>query len=176
MATASTSRRECVEVKPPIRAAGGVVFRVGENGRREVLIVYRAHREDWTFPKGKLRDDEDDKACARREVEEETGLRCVLGAELPTTTYSTRSGRRKRVRYWMMRVMAGRAGPRNEVDDVRWVSLGTAAARLTYARDRTLLAAFVRLRPELTSARRASGYRARQSRPPRRRVGSTRAA
>ena len=74
-------------MKPPIQAAGGLVFRVSENGRREVLIVYRAHREDWTFPKGKLRSDENDEACARREVEEETGLRCVLGAELPTTTY-----------------------------------------------------------------------------------------
>jgi 8-oxo-dGTP diphosphatase len=144
LANASTSREDGVEVKPVIRAAGGVVSRVNENRRREVLIVYRAHREDWTFPKGKRRHDEVDEACARREVEEETGLRCALGAELPTTKYSTRSGQRKRVRYWVMRAIDGRAGPRNEVDDVRWVSLGMAATLLTYARDRALLAAFAR--------------------------------
>jgi 8-oxo-dGTP diphosphatase len=131
-------------VKPLIRAAGGIVSR-GAGDRRDVLLVHRAHREDWTFPKGKRRPDETDEACARREVEEETGLRCVLGVELPATTYTTRSGRRKRVRYWAMRVIAGRAGPRNEVDDVRWVGLGAAAALLTYERDRTLLATFLRL-------------------------------
>ena len=56
---------------------------MSEDGRREVLIVYRARRDDWTFAKGKRRCDEVDAACARREVEEETGLRCVLGPELP---------------------------------------------------------------------------------------------
>ena len=76
-----------------------VVNSVSEDGRREVLIVYRARRDDWTFAKGKRRCDEVDAACARREVEEETGFRCVLGPELPPTTYSTRSGRPKRVRY-----------------------------------------------------------------------------
>lgn len=133
-------------MKTSIRAAGGVVYRHGPTGRREVLVVHRAHREDWTFPKGKRRHDEDDEACARREVEEETGLRCALGIELPTTTYLTGSGRRKLVRYWAMRPIAGAVGPRNEVDEVRWVGLEAATALLTYPRDRTLLLAFMRLR------------------------------
>jgi 8-oxo-dGTP diphosphatase len=132
-------------MKTSIRAAGGVVYRHGPAGRREVLLVHRAHREDWTFPKGKRRGDEDDDACARREVEEETGLRCALGIELPTTTYITRSGRRKLVRYWAMRPVAGAVGPRNEVDEVRWVGLEAATPLLTYPRDRALLLAFVRL-------------------------------
>ena len=145
-------------MKVPVRAAGGVVSRQGPNGRWEVLVVYRSHREDWTFPKGKVRRDEDDEACARREVQEETGLRCALGVELPRTTYVTRSGRRKRVRYWVMRPVAGAAGPRNEVDEVRWVGLMAAAALLTYARDRALLSAFARLR-----FRRARGGTAAQA-------------
>src|SRR5262249_39181488 len=117
-------------------------------------IVYRARREDWTFPKGKQRRDEEDEVCARREVEEETGLRCVLGPELPPTTYRTRAGRPKRVRYWAMRVIHGRARPGNEVDDVRWVGLETAGTLLTYARDRILLAAFARLTPDRSAGRR----------------------
>ena len=104
-------------MRPAVRAAGGVVYRQGATGRREVLVVHRAHREDWTFPKGKLHHDEDEQACARREVHEETGLRCALGVELPSTSYITRSGRLKRVRYWAMRPVAGTAGPRNEVDE-----------------------------------------------------------
>jgi len=132
-------------VKAPVRAAGGIVHRQGSSGRLEVLVVHRPHREDWTFPKGKLRRDEEHEACARREVEEETGLRCSLGIELPSTSYVTRSGRRKRVRYWTMRPVSGSVGPQNEVDEVRWVGLGAAAALLTYQRDRMLLLAFARL-------------------------------
>ena len=129
----------------PVRAAGGVVYRQGPSGRREVLVVHRPHREDWTFPKGKLRRDEEHEACARREVEEETGLRCSLGVELPSTSYVTRSGRPKRVRYWAMRPVAGSVRPQNEVDEVRWLGLAAAAALLTYGRDRVLLLAFARL-------------------------------
>jgi 8-oxo-dGTP diphosphatase len=132
-------------LRPAVRAAGGVVYRRGATGRREVLVVHRAHREDWTFPKGKLHRDEDEQTCARREVQEETGLRCVLGIELPATSYITRSGRLKQVRYWAMRPVAGTAGPRNEVDEVRWVGLGAATELLTYRRDRSVLLAFARL-------------------------------
>jgi 8-oxo-dGTP diphosphatase len=128
-----------------VRAAGGVVYRQGPSGRHEVLVVYRLSREDWTFPKGKLRRDEEHEACARREVEEETGLRCSLGVELPSTSYVTRSGRPKRVRYWAMRPVAGSVRPQNEVDEARWVGLAAAAALLTYGRDRALLLAFARL-------------------------------
>src|SRR5262245_11556904 len=138
-------RSDGTRVKPAVRAAGGVVYCRGPSGRREVLIVHRPHREDWTFPKGKLRRDEDHEACARREVEEETGLRCSLGIELPSTSYFTRSGRRKRVRYWAMRPVAGSVRPQNEVDEVRWVGLGAAAGLLTYGRDRAVLLAFARL-------------------------------
>ena len=144
-ATASASARGEIRMKTSIRAAGGVVYRRGPNGLREVLVVHRAHREDWTFPKGKLRRGEDGEACARREVHEETGLQCELGVELPATTYITRSGRRKLVRYWTMRPVAGAVGPRNEVDEVCWVGFEAAAALLTYPRDRALLLAFERL-------------------------------
>ena len=148
-----------VLVKPTVRAAGGLVTRPSPSDRPEVLLVYRARRDDWTFPKGKLRPGEDDQTCAMREVEEETGLRCELGAELSTTTYMTRSGRRKLVRYWTMRPVAGVAAPRNEVDAIRWVELGTAAILLTYSRDRAVLAGFARLRLARAAVRRAARRR-----------------
>jgi 8-oxo-dGTP diphosphatase len=157
-------------VKAPIRAAGGVVSRPGVDGRLEVLLVYRARRDDWTFPKGKLLPGEDDLACARREVEEETGLRCQVGAELATTAYLTRSGRRKEVRYWAMRPVAGTAGPRHEVDAVRWAGVDAAATLLTHPRDRALLATFVRVGARWatqTPLRDAGARRARRRAPPR---------
>jgi len=125
-----------------VQAAGGVISRRGERGDYEVLLIHRPRRRDWTFPKGKLEAGETHETCALREVEEETGLRCVLGRELATTSHRDGQGRLKIVRYWMMDPGEGTAEPRNEVDAVRWVSLEDAANLLTYPRDRELLSAF----------------------------------
>jgi 8-oxo-dGTP pyrophosphatase MutT (NUDIX family) len=108
----------------------------------EVLIIHRPRRQDWTFPKGKVEAGETPETCALREVEEETGLRCRLGDELPSTFHIDHKGRLKMVRYWAMYPIGGTAGPRNEVDAVRWVHLDVAARVLTYERDRGLLKTF----------------------------------
>jgi 8-oxo-dGTP diphosphatase len=123
-----------------VRAAGGLIARQNERGQVEVLLVHRAHREDWTFPKGKAEPGESDEVCALREVEEETGLRCRLGRELPSTSYVDHLGRPKQVRYWAMHPVGGVAEPRNEVDAVRWATVADALRTLTYERDRGLLA------------------------------------
>lgn len=128
-----------------VRAAGGVISRRNERGEAEVLLIYRGARRDWSFPKGKLERGETDEECALREVEEETGLRCELALELPSTSYHDRKGRAKLVRYWTMTVIKGEAEPRNEVDAVRWLGLRTATSLLTYPRDRDLLSAFAAL-------------------------------
>jgi 8-oxo-dGTP diphosphatase len=121
-----------------IRAAGGVVVRAGPGGQ-EVLVVHRPRYDDWTFPKGKALEGESDEECALREVEEETGLRCELGAELPETRYADARGRSKRVRYWTMRPIGGELGFHHEVDDARWTTPEGARGLLSYARDVAVL-------------------------------------
>ena len=107
----------------------------------EVLVVHRPQYDDWSFPKGKAEPGESDEACAVREVEEETGLVCSLGEELPATEYTDSRGRAKRVRYWRMDPVGGELAFRHEVDDARWVTLDTARSLLSYRRDSELLAA-----------------------------------
>ena len=46
----------------------------------EVAVVHRPRYDDWSLPKGKLEPGEGWEQAALREVEEETGLRCELGA------------------------------------------------------------------------------------------------
>jgi 8-oxo-dGTP pyrophosphatase MutT (NUDIX family) len=125
----------------PVRAAGGVVRRAGPGGETEVLLVHRPKYDDWTIPKGKLEPGEGDLGAALREVEEETGLRCLVGRELPGVSYKDRNGRDKAVRYWEMTPASGTFVPNDEVDEVRWLAPAEAMDLLTYERDREVLAA-----------------------------------
>ena len=91
------------------------------------------------MPKGKLEAGESHPAAAVREVEEETGLRCELGAELASTSYTDRKGRPKEVRYWAMTPAGGGFTPTDEVDEIRWLTVDAAFPLLTYPRDRQVL-------------------------------------
>jgi 8-oxo-dGTP diphosphatase len=104
-----------------------------------VLLVHRPAYDDWSLPKGKAYEGESDEDCARREVEEETGLRCELGRELPSTRYRDAKGRPKVVRYWAMDATEGEARPQAEIDDVAWLPLREAKRRLTWERDQAVL-------------------------------------
>jgi 8-oxo-dGTP pyrophosphatase MutT (NUDIX family) len=123
---------------PQVRAAGGVVVRE-RDGSPEVAAVHRPRYDDWSLPKGKLLSGEDWEAGALREVEEETGLLCELGEELESASYLDRKGRRKLVRYWLMRPLEGEFEPGDEVDELRWLGLAEAPATLTYEHDRRLV-------------------------------------
>jgi 8-oxo-dGTP diphosphatase len=129
-----------------VRAAGGVVVRAGDEGP-EVAIVHRPKYDDWSLPKGKLEAGEGWEGAALREVAEETGLECELGAELTPTTYRDRKGRPKRVRWWVMRPLGGKFSADDEVDEMRWVSAGDSGGILDYEDDRALVGEALALWP-----------------------------
>ena len=120
-----------------IRAAGGVILRRTSQGL-EVACIYRESRKDWTFPKGKLDDDETFEQAALREVVEETGLTCEIVRFIGSTNYTHRKGRPKIVAYYLMTPLRGEFEKNDEVDELRWVSVDDVAPRLTWDRDREL--------------------------------------
>ncbi|HEU4656117.1 MAG TPA: NUDIX hydrolase [Capillimicrobium sp.] len=122
-----------------VQAAGGLVVR-----DERVLVVHRPRYDDWSLPKGKLDPGETFEQAALREVEEEAGLRCELGHELPEVRYTDHRGRPKVVRYWFMRAPdeAATFVPNEEVDEIVWLAPDDAVARLTYEHDRDLVARF----------------------------------
>jgi 8-oxo-dGTP diphosphatase len=126
-----------------VRAAGGVVRRLRDDGEVEVLLVHRPRYDDWSLPKGKCDPGESDEACARREVNEETGLVVDLEDPLPAVRYEDHRGRPKVVHYWVMRPKGDPAPfvPNDEVDEIRWCSLAEAQQQLSYDHDRDLLRA-----------------------------------
>ncbi|GAA4078710.1 NUDIX hydrolase [Actinomadura miaoliensis] len=134
--------------RPPIRAAGAVLWRPGD-GRGpdgapvpEVALIHRPRHDDWSFPKGKLERDEHALRGAVREVEEETGVVARLGRRLPTRVYP-KDGRTKYVDYWAARaVSSARFTPNDEVDELVWLPVAEAERRLTYPLDVDLLREF----------------------------------
>jgi 8-oxo-dGTP pyrophosphatase MutT (NUDIX family) len=131
---------------PVVQAAGGVVWRQGGDGAVEVLLVHRPKYDDWSLPKGKLEAGETFEEAAAREVEEETGLQCRLGRELPGVRYRDRYDRPKIVRYWEMTVMGGRFRATKEVDVVRWLPVAEARRWLSYPHDRPVIESVIKRR------------------------------
>ncbi|HEX9063916.1 MAG TPA: NUDIX hydrolase [Streptosporangiaceae bacterium] len=125
-----------------VRAAGAVPWRTGP-GEPEVALVHRDRYDDWTFPKGKQEPGEHLLLTAVREVEEESGLRVVLGRPLPAQEYQA-GGAVKRVSYWAGHCTAAAPFvPNHEVDQVCWHPASEAAKVLSYPRDGAVLAGFL---------------------------------
>jgi 8-oxo-dGTP diphosphatase len=122
-----------------VRAAGGVVHRLDGEGAPEVVLVHRPAYDDWSLPKGKLKPQERLETAALREVEEETGMTCLIDRCLGITRYIDRRGRDKVVWYWLMRAYSGQFQPLAEVDEVRWCGVVEAMATLSYDHDRDIL-------------------------------------
>jgi 8-oxo-dGTP pyrophosphatase MutT (NUDIX family) len=126
-----------------VEAAGGLIVRERE-GVPQVAVVHRSRYDDWSLPKGKLTEGESAEQAALREVEEETGIRCELGRELAPAHYRDRKGRRKRVRWWLMRPLSGAFEPNAEVDELRWLDAAEAIELLDYEHDRELVKTLLR--------------------------------
>jgi 8-oxo-dGTP diphosphatase len=120
-----------------VRAAGAVLVRDGR-----IALVHRPRYDDWTLPKGKLEDGEDDLDAAHRELLEETGRRGTVVDDLGTISYQVSKGGRtlpKTVRYYLMDDDGGHFEPHHEVDDLRWLAPDEARVLLSYDRDRVVL-------------------------------------
>jgi 8-oxo-dGTP pyrophosphatase MutT (NUDIX family) len=130
----------------PIRAAGAVLWRDSPSPAAgpEVAVIHRPKYDDWSFPKGKLKNGEHLLDGVVREVAEETGILPRLGRRLPPSAYP-KDDRLKRVDYWAARhagPAAGHSVPNEEVDRLEWLPVTEAERRLTYSHDVDLLREF----------------------------------
>jgi 8-oxo-(d)GTP phosphatase len=136
-------------LKPEIRAAGGVLWRRSPDGRGseeiEVALVHRPRYDDWSLPKGKVEPGETEFEAALREVLEETGHLGRPERSLGKIRYLKSSGsgtRPKVISFWAMQANGGTFEPGREVDELRWVPVGSARTMLTYPTDREVLGRF----------------------------------
>jgi 8-oxo-dGTP diphosphatase len=125
------------KAKEHIFAAGTVIFK-GKGLNQKIAVIHRPHREDWSFPKGKIDAPESAPAAAVRETLEETGLHVVLHQSLSPQEYIF-DNLPKTVFYWRARLVKPPVFvPNEEADQLVWVSLKAALKLLTYEVDRQL--------------------------------------
>jgi predicted NUDIX family NTP pyrophosphohydrolase len=141
--------------RPRRRSAGIVLHRDGAGGP-EVLLVHPGGpfwaKKDlgaWSIPKGEYEPDEDPRACALREFEEETGTRLDAAELVELGTVVQKAG--KEVSAWAVRgdldpatvrsntftmewpPRSGRRQEFPEVDRAEWFALDEARAKLVPA-------------------------------------------
>ena len=139
-----------------IRAAGGLVWREKDN-RREILVIHRSRYDDWTLPKGKLKDDERWEEAAVREVTEETGYKVEIVSFADSLFYYV-SKRPKLVLFWNMKVKGRIFNSKittdspDEGDQVRWLTPKKALGRITYESEKALLLNEFKRKPNLSKS------------------------
>lgn len=134
----------------PVLAAGAVCWKVTAKGKLRILVVHRTQHRDTSLPKGKLDPGETLPETAVREIAEETGLVVGLGVPLGVVEYALPNGRDKKVYYWAAQVsplaVANSTFVANdEIEQLTWLSLKKARARLSYPHDVDIVERFAEL-------------------------------
>lgn len=116
-----------------IPKAGIIIIRTGTT-ELEVLLIFRAKKSDWSFPKGHCEPGESFEQTALREVREETGLEVRVLRSLPDLEYKNAKGEDVLLRMYLGTPQedSPQERPEKTGDRVEWVPISRVESVLSY--------------------------------------------
>ena len=117
----------CYKYPHPAVTADCVIFGFDESNKIKVLLIQRGndpYKGRWAFPGGFMEIDETAEQCARRELEEETGLKNVDVEQFYTFTDVNRDPRERVItvaHYALVKLSEVKAN--DDANDAQWFSL-----------------------------------------------------
>lgn len=114
-----------------INKAGAIVTR-NINAELEVLLLFRALEQDWTFPKGHIEPNETAENAAIREVKEETGLEIALVSQLPALIYHNKTNDIVKTAMFLAHPTSVSPAITLVDDKICWVPVNSATTHLSY--------------------------------------------
>jgi 8-oxo-dGTP pyrophosphatase MutT (NUDIX family) len=129
------------------KSSGFIVFRV-EKGIRKYLLLYKPasgiYRESWGFPKGWAEKGENDLATARRETEEEAGIKdleVIPGFKETVKFFFKKDGKMiaKTVVWFLGETKQVKAEVSWEHKEADWFVYDEALTKLTFKTDKDVL-------------------------------------
>lgn len=118
-------------------SAGGVVYR--QKRKKIEILLLQDPRGEWTFPKGLIEEDEERVDAARREVQEEVGLKSLEYIDSVDSIqyfYNLNCNTIRKMVYYFLFRHTGRERPKPQKEEgiraVQWFSPADASELLGY--------------------------------------------
>jgi len=147
------AKKYCYEYPRPAITTDCVIFGFG-NGELKILLIERGiepFKGKWAFPGGFMRENENSDECAKRELQEETGLEKIFIEQLFTFSDIDRDPRGRVVTiayYALVKLVQYKIEAGDDANNAKWFPISQIPT-LAFDHDRILRMAINRLRGKI---------------------------
>lgn len=133
----SLKRRPVIDEVVRETTSGGIVFRKGEKGDIQILLMQDA-KDRWTIPKGHVEPGEEPRQTAEREIREETGLKEMqVHSWLGKVNFRYRRGHTLVLMTMHIYLVEGKGEtnklhPEDWLNDIKWLPATEAVDKIAY--------------------------------------------